>query len=102
MPPVRGTLWPRFLAIATPFFRSPFRWRAAGLLGLLLAFILCLNGLNVAGSYMCRNFMTGVEERQADRAVTFALLWAGVFGALTVVAVFKAFTEERLRLSWRG
>jgi putative ATP-binding cassette transporter len=101
MPQVRGTLWPRFRAIATPFFRSPLRWRAATLLALLLAFILCLNGLNVAGSYMCRNFMTGVAEREAHQAITFALFWAGVIGVLTVVAVFKAFTEERLRLSWR-
>jgi putative ATP-binding cassette transporter len=101
MPSVRGALWHRFLAITTPFFRSPQRGWAVGLLGLLLAFILCLNSLNVVGTYMCRNFMTGVAERQADQAITFALLWAGVFAALTVVAVFKAFTEERLRLWWR-
>jgi putative ATP-binding cassette transporter len=101
MTPARRTLGPRFLAIVTPFFRSPARWRAAALLGLLLAFILGLNGLNVAGTYMCRNFMTGVADRQAATAITFALLWAGIFGALTVIAVFKAFTEERLRLSWR-
>jgi putative ATP-binding cassette transporter len=101
MPQARGTLWPRFLAIATPFFRSPQRWWAVALLGLLLAFILCLNGLNVVGTYMCRNFMNGVADREANQAVTFGLLWVGVVVVLTVVAVFKAFTEERLRLWWR-
>jgi putative ATP-binding cassette transporter len=101
MPPTRGTLRSRFLAVATPFFRSEARWRAAGMLALLLAFILTLNGLNVAASYMCCNFTTAVSEREADRAVTFALLWAGAFAVLTVVAVFKAFTEDRLRLGWR-
>ena len=101
MPPARGALWPRFLAVVTPFFRSPARWRAIALLALLLTFILCLNGLNVVGSYMCRNFTTGVAERQSHQAVTFALLWAGAFLALTVAAVFKGFTEERLRLYWR-
>src|SRR5205823_297048 len=34
-------------------------------------------------------------------ALKFALLWAGIFGLLTVVAVFKAFTEDRMRLWWR-
>jgi putative ATP-binding cassette transporter len=89
------------MAVARPFFRSDLRWRVLGLVALLLAFILCLNGLNIVGSFMCRNFTTAVEQRVAKRAFSFALLWAGVFAALTVVAVFKAFTEDRLRLWWR-
>src|SRR5439155_20752482 len=67
----------------------------------LFAFILCLNGLNVVANHLGGDFMTAVEQRHSDQAVTFALLWAGVFAALTVAAVFKAFTEDRLRLSWR-
>jgi putative ATP-binding cassette transporter len=101
MPPARGSLRSRFLAVARPFFRSEVRWRAFGMLGLLLAFILCLNGLNVVGSFMCRDFTTAVADHKANRAVSFALLWACIFASLTVVAVFKAFTEERLRLKWR-
>jgi putative ATP-binding cassette transporter len=101
MPPARGTLRSRFLAVAKPFFVSEVRWRAAGLLTLLLTFILCLTGLNVVASFMGGNFTTAVEQRQSGQAVTFALLWAGVFVTLTVVAVFKAFTEDRLRLWWR-
>ena len=101
MAPARGSLRSRFLAVALPFFRAETRWRAFGLLGLLLAFIFCLNGLNVVGSYMCGDFTTSVADRQPNRAVTFALFWAGIFASLTVVAVFKAFTEDRLRLWWR-
>jgi putative ATP-binding cassette transporter len=96
-----GTLRARFLAVARPFFYSEARWRALLMVTLLLGFILCLNGLNIIGSYMCRNFTTAVSERESPEAITYALLWAGVLGALTIVAVFKAFTEERLRLSWR-
>ena len=102
MPAARGTLRSRFLAVAKPFFVSEARWRAVGLLSLLLAFIFCLNGLNVLGSFMCRDFTTAVSDHKADRAVSFALLWAGIFGTLTIVAVFKAFTEDRLRLWWRS
>jgi putative ATP-binding cassette transporter len=101
MPPPRGALRSRFWAIARPFFQSEAGWGARLLLLLLLGFILCLNGLNVVASYMCGGFMTAVEQRQSQQAVTFALLWAGLFVALTVVAVFKAFTEDRLRLWWR-
>jgi putative ATP-binding cassette transporter len=77
------------------------RWRAVALLALLLVFMLCLNGLNVAATIMCGDFMTAVSERAADSAVVIGLLWAGTFAVLTVVAVFKAFTEDRFRLQWR-
>jgi putative ATP-binding cassette transporter len=102
MAPARRTLWSRFLTIARPFFVSEARWGALALLGLLLAFILGLGGLNVAASYMSRNFMTCVEQRHGQEAVHFALLWCGMVVAVTVVAVFKAFAEQRLCLWWRG
>jgi putative ATP-binding cassette transporter len=101
MPPARGALRSRFLAITRPVFQSEIRWRALALLALIITLLLGLNGLNVAGSFMFRDFTTAVSERQAHEAVISALLWAAVFGALTVVAVIKAFTEERLRLYWR-
>jgi putative ATP-binding cassette transporter len=102
MPPVRGSLRSRFLAVVRPFFQSEARWRAIALLLLLLAFILCLNGLNVVGSFLCGDFTTAVADHQGHRAITFALLWACIFASLTMVAVFKAFTEDRLRLWWRS
>ena len=61
----RGRLWPQFVAITQPFFRSEARWLALGLLGLILAFILCLGGLNVLSSFMNRDFMTALAERDA-------------------------------------
>ena len=65
MASTRATLWGRFVAVARPFFQSEVRWRAIGLLLVLLGFILCLNGLNVIGSYMGRNFTTAVEQRES-------------------------------------
>src|SRR5262249_35852391 len=102
MPPPRGALRSRFLAVARPFFVSEVRRGAFALLALLLLLIFCLNGLNVLANYMGGDFMTAVEQRQPDRALSFALFWAGAFACLTVVAVIKAFTEERLRLWWRS
>jgi putative ATP-binding cassette transporter len=102
MPPPRGALWPRFLAIARPFFVSEARRGAFALLALLLFLILCLVGLNILANFMAGDFMTAVEQRRPNRAVSFALFWAGALGCLTVVGVIKAFTEERLRLWWRA
>ncbi len=97
-----STLWRRFLAVGGPFWQAHSAWRAFGVLLLLLTFILLLNGLNVVGNFLGGSFTTAVADREGHHALTFALLWAGVFGMLTVVAVFKAFTELRLCLWWRG
>ncbi len=102
MPPSRGSLRSWFWALARPFFVSEARWGARLLLLLLLAFILGLAFLNVWACEMAGGFMTAVEKRHSDQAVRFALCWVSLFAGLTVVAVFKAFTEERLRLWWRA
>jgi putative ATP-binding cassette transporter len=93
--------WARFVAIGTPFFRSEVRRQALAWLALLLTLLLSITGLNILNSYVGRDFMTAVAQREAGRFATLALLYAGVFALTTVVAVFYRFTEERLGLFWR-
>jgi putative ATP-binding cassette transporter len=94
-------IWSRFLTVASPFFRSEERWVAFGLLGLLAVFLLALGALNVFNTYVGRDFMTALAEREVGRFFSLVALFGGVFVVLTIVAVFKSFTEERLRLRWR-
>lgn len=75
-----------------------FRWMLGGILALLLG----INGLNVLGSYVGRDLMTAIEQRQVASFVSNALLWLAVFVVLTLAAVFLRFLEERLALLWRG
>src|SRR5688572_1250214 len=91
----------RFVRAVGNFLRSEVRWRAIGLFGLLLAFALGVNALNVINSFVGRDFMTAVAGRNMDGFVRQAFLYVGVFGASTAVAVFYRFTEERLALLWR-
>jgi vitamin B12/bleomycin/antimicrobial peptide transport system ATP-binding/permease protein len=97
----RGRPLARFLAIVRPFFQSEERWRAFALLGVLVTLLLSVSGLNVLNSFVGRDFMTAIEERQPSQFWTLAMVYAGVFVASTVVAVFARFTEERLGLRWR-
>jgi len=68
---------------------------------LLLVLLLAINGLNVVNSYVGRDFMTAIEQRNGQEFVRRALLYAGVFVLLTLAAVLYRFTEERLGLMWR-
>jgi putative ATP-binding cassette transporter len=77
------------------------RWRALRALTLIVALVLSLNGLNVANSYVGREFMTAVADRESQRYVVFALLYVAVFAGSTVVAVLYKYAQDRLALLWR-
>ncbi len=84
-----------------PFFVSPLRWRALGALALIVTLLLALNGLNVANSYVGRNFITAISQRNHGRYVTFTVLYLAVFAASPVTGVLYQFVQDRLALMWR-
>ena len=94
-------LWRRLFGavreVASSEIGAKFRLRFAAILVLLFT----INGLNVIGSYVGRNLVTAIEQRAPARFFSIALLWAGVFAALTGAAVILRFIEERLGLLWR-
>jgi putative ATP-binding cassette transporter len=69
----------------------------AGLLLLLVA----INGLNVVNSYVGRDFMTAIQQRDAAGFVRQAIAYTAVFVLSTIAAVIYRFVEERLGLLWR-
>jgi putative ATP-binding cassette transporter len=71
-------------------------------LALLLVLIFSQNGLNVLNSFVGRDFMTAISERQPRRFVVAAVVYGSVFAVQGIVAAFYRFSEERLRLLWRG
>jgi putative ATP-binding cassette transporter len=67
----------------------------------LVALLCGANALYVVNSYVGRNFMTSIADRDQGEFLRQALFYIGVFAASTVVAVIIRFTEERLGLLWR-
>jgi putative ATP-binding cassette transporter len=67
----------------------------------ILLMLVIISGLNVASSYAGRDLMTAIERRSASTFFSTALLYVGVFAALTIAAVVLRFIEERLALLWR-
>jgi putative ATP-binding cassette transporter len=66
-----------------------------------MALLLGINGLNVLNSYVGRDFMTAIEDRNRAEFIRQALLYIAVFSALTLTSVLCRFSEERLGLLWR-
>ena len=67
----------------------------------LVALLCAANGLSVVNSYVNRNFMTAIADRNIAGFIRLAIYTVGVFAASTVVAVIARFVEDRLGLLWR-
>jgi putative ATP-binding cassette transporter len=93
--------WDRCSRAIGSFIRSEAggqaRMRLAGLALLLLA----INGLNVVNSYVGRDFMTALEQRDQPGFARQALLYVAVFALSTLAAVIYRASEESLALLWR-
>jgi len=75
--------------------------KAKWLFGVLIFFLLGINGLNVLNSYVSRDFMTAIENRDFPEFIRMSLLYIGVFAVITGVSVMYSFTERLLGLVWR-
>jgi putative ATP-binding cassette transporter len=95
-------VWPRSHTTIKLFFTSGVRTYAIIWFALLLFLLLSLSGLNVVNSYVGRDFMTAISKRDQAEFLRYAFLYVSVFAISSVMAAFYRFSEERLRLLWRG
>lgn len=99
--PITRLTWSRLARAVKDFATCDVRWRARGLFALLILLLVLFNALNVVNSYVGRDFMTAIENRDTARFIQKALAYLAVFGASTVVGAFYSFSEQRLGLLWR-
>ena len=91
----------RLFGAVANFLRSPVGGKARLLLLCLLLLMLCINGMNVANSYVGRWFMSSIESRDSEGFVRYAWFYVAVFAGSTLTGVLFRFSEERLGLLWR-
>lgn len=99
--PITPDVWGRFVQMMRELGRSEVGPKARGLVAILIVFLFSINGLNVLNSYVNRDFMTSIENRDMHAFVFYALMYVGVFTLSTVVAVLYRYVEESLGLLWR-
>jgi putative ATP-binding cassette transporter len=91
----------RFVRAVKVFMISEVGSKAGLMFAGLVVLFLALSGLNVVNSYVGRNFMTAIANRDTAEFIRQATFYIGVFAAFTIVAVVARFIEERLALLWR-
>lgn len=76
-------------------------WKARWILVGIFVFLFAINGMNVLNSYVGRDFMTAIADRNRLEFIRQAWFYLAVFAASTVLSVYTRFMEERLALLWR-
>jgi len=101
MAKIDNTTLHRFKKIAPLFFKSELKWKAIGLVVLLVAFSLTMGGLNFLMNFINGHFITALSIRERDEFFRQLYNYLGAFALATPVVVFYRYTEERLGLLWR-
>jgi putative ATP-binding cassette transporter len=94
-------LWKRFWEIARLYWRSEEKWRAWGVLALLLLLLFGFTALNVVLSYVGRDFMTALSEKDLPDFNRALLIYLGAFVVATPVSVFFEYVQKVLGVNWR-
>jgi putative ATP-binding cassette transporter len=94
--------WDRFVRWVKMFATSEqVGTKAKWIFAALVILLLSINGLNILSSYINRNFMTAIEDRNRAEFLWMALVYIGVFAASTLVATIYTYAEQSLGLLWR-
>lgn len=94
-------LWKRFWEIARIYWFSEEKWKARGVLALLLALLFGFTALNVILNFVGRDFMTALAEKNLPEFNKALLLYLGAFVVATPVSVFYSFIRKKMGVNWR-
>ncbi|MFN2376273.1 MAG: ABC transporter ATP-binding protein/permease [Candidatus Binatia bacterium] len=101
MRPSPAQTWRQFLDISRSFFASRRQRRAQVYLALLLLLALSVGGLQVVMSYVGRDFMTAIANKDPEGYWRMLGLYLGTFALAVPVGVYQRWIEKRLALLWR-
>jgi putative ATP-binding cassette transporter len=93
--------WKYFIRSVRNFANSEAGGRARWMFALLIAFMFAINGMTVINSYVGRDFMTAIADRNRTGFIEHAVQYVVVFAVSTLISVHIRFLEERLALRWR-
>jgi putative ATP-binding cassette transporter len=96
-----ATAWMRFATSIRDFLASPCGPTACWLFGSLIVLLLGINGLNVLTSYVSRDWMTALADKDVAGFARYTFRYVIVLAFCTFVLAMARWVEERLGLVWR-
>ncbi len=94
-------IWKRFWQISRMYWYSDEKWRARGVLALLILLLLVFTGLGVAINYANRNFFNALSEKDSQEFTVSLLMFLGVLVLATPVSALFDYVRKLLGVNWR-
>jgi putative ATP-binding cassette transporter len=94
-------LWKRFWALAAPFWRHEEKWKARGLLALLVVLLLGQTQFAVLFNEQTGEFTSALAARDEDRFWASIKLCLGLLIAAVPIYAFYFFVRDKLGIHWR-
>ena len=101
MTPTNRQLWKRFWSLAVPFWRQDERWKAWGLLGLLVVLLLGQTQFAVLFNEQTGEFTSALAARDRDRFWNAIQLCLGLLLAAVPIYAFYYYVRDKLGIHWR-
>ncbi|WP_013334584.1 ABC transporter ATP-binding protein/permease [Gloeothece verrucosa] len=93
--------WYVFWHLTIPYWFSEEKWGARALLMVLLLLVLSVNGVDVYWSFINRDFMTALANKNTSKFFYLALIYIGSFVIMIPLVVFYTYFQQKLRIYWR-
>ena len=94
-------LWNRFFALAKPYWNSDKKWRAWGMLGLLLLLLAGYTASNVFFNKQSGEFASALAAHDRRRFWHAVLLFGGLLVAAVPIYSYYYYVRDRLAIEWR-
>lgn len=83
------------------YWFSDEKWKARGVLALLILLLLVFTGLGVAINYANRNFFNALSEKNSREFTTSLFMFLGVLVVATPVSALFDYVRKLLGINWR-
>ncbi|MDD2501555.1 MAG: ABC transporter ATP-binding protein/permease [Geobacter sp.] len=94
-------LWKKFWDISKLYWFSEEKWKARGILAVLLILLSGFSSINILFSYLNRDLMTALQEKNLSAFYHCLLLFAGGFLVATPVTALFNFVQQKTAINWR-
>lgn len=91
----------QFWLLVKPYFFSEEKWGARCLFAIVMLLMLSFNVFSVVQSFILRDLMTAVTEKQAANFSKNGLMLLGAFALFTPAMTFFIYSQNLLQLHWR-
>lgn len=90
-----------FWRVAKPYWVSPEKWKAFGLLAIVIIFIIAVNFASVTLNNVQGDFVTSLSEKKVNEFHQNLINFLKIILALFAISLIQSIVQQKLSLYWR-